>query len=637
MPFSALFKTPDRRNFRLLAALVSLVTLVVYLPALRNGFVNWDDYAYIVGNIHIRSLSWTNLKWLFTDASIDYWHPLSMLSHALDYALWGSNPVGHHLTSILLHAANTFLVVCLIAKLLESAAGGCAVIAQPDSDARPEGFLGEHGILITATTTGALFGLHPLHVESVAWVTERKDVLCGFFFLLAILTYANYVNARERSQKTRRSYYIATVILFVLALSSKAMAVTLPAVLLILDWYPFRRICSWRQLVTATVEKAPFIVFSIIISILTFSVHNEARAVVSYAVIPPADRVFIAFRALGVYLWKMAVPLNLLPFYAYPRNISGTSIEYLAAVIFVFVTTFWCLLSARRHPLFLAAWAYYTVMLIPVLGIVQVAGYSMADRFTYLPSLGPFVALGLLSAWGWNSLFPLEPNGAAIRRVVPAIAIILVLALSSLTIRQIAIWNSSLTLWAYTIERSPDPVPLAYLNRGVAFAELGQREKALEDIDQAILLAPAGADGYRERGILFGEMGQYDRAVTDLSQAIILDPSDASSYNNRGIALEYLGQLDRSLADYDKAIALHPGDSSFYRNRGIALGKAGRLSGAIDELSKSISLAPEADAYFTRGDLYQQSNRPDLAARDYQTACSLGSAEGCNAIAAGIR
>ncbi len=377
------------------ALLIAAVTLIVFLPALQNEFVNWDDDKNIYENTFIRSVDAKLFTTAFLDYPVDYWRPLTWISHAVDYSIWGLNPLGHHLTNIILHVLNTSIVVLLVIRLME-------VIKKTSTNHR----LSDRMILTTAGVTGLLFGIHPLHVESVAWASERKDLLCALFFLLSIMIYTKYVDrinieTVQKSSVTRymNKRYFLTVGFFVLALLSKPMAVTIPVVLLLFDWYPFNRIQSLKTFRAACVEKLPFIALSLLALILAILAQKAVGAMRTVEFAPVTTRILVAGKSLIAYLWKMAVPLNLIPFYPHPRNASFLSLEYLAAIVLVIGITTTCIVIAKKQKLWLSVWGYYVVTLVPVLGIIQVGGQSMADRYTYLPSIGPFLIFGLFIAW----------------------------------------------------------------------------------------------------------------------------------------------------------------------------------------------------------------------------------------------
>ena len=651
-----------------LAILVSLITFVVYLSSLHHEFVEWDDAQYVVENLHIRSINIAFIKWAFADFHAGNWHPLTWISHAIDYAIWGLNPLGHHLTNIILHAVNTFVVVLLTISLLN-------VLKETTIKKGPSEFLHERMLLIAGGVTGLLFGLHPLHVESVAWVAERKDLLCALFVLLSITLYTKYVHrinselAEEKSLlRFFNKHYFFTLVFFILALLSKPMAVTLPFVLLILDWYPFKRIQSLKTFRDAFIEKIPFISLSLISSILTVLAQRAGGALVSMESTPFSTRVLVGARSLNAYLWKMIWPLDLIPFYPYPTDVSLFSLEYLFAIVFVVGITIICIVSAKKQRLWLSAWSYYVVTLIPVIGIVQVGRQAMADRYTYLPSLGPFLIMGIGVAWASTKINTLPRWGLIIKLLGAVISIFVLVSMSYLTFRQIGIWNNSIRLWSYVIGKHPERVHLVYYFRGLAFLNTDQVDKAIEDFDMAISLDPYYSDAFLNRGTAFEIIGKFDKAIEDFDKAIALRTS-YEAYFNRGITFEKMGLLDKAIADYDKAIALNPSRYEAYHAAGTLCGKTGLFDKAIEYFNKYIAINPKhaesynnrglsyvyigqvdraledfnkaialdqniAVTYRNRGNLYLRMGNKEFALSDFQKACDLGDEKGCNALKA---
>jgi len=659
-----------------IAALVALATFIVYLPALRNEFVNWDDGLYVFLNVHIRSFDASFFRWAFFDFHASNWHPLTWISHAFDYALWSMNPLGHHLTSIILHSINTAFVVVLALKLL-----GIARQGTPQNP--PTSFLTDRTILIAAGVTGSLFGLHPVHVESVAWVAERKDLLCAFFFLLSMMMYVNFVRRQEtgdsREQTTdsgndkagQRSifinkHYLLAFGCFVLALMSKPMAVTLPCVLLILDWYPFHRIRSLKTVWAAGIEKIPFFALSLASSIITIMAQRAGDAIVSLEFTPLSVRVPVAVQSVVEYLGKMLLPMNLIPFYPYPDTVPLFSIKYLLVIGLVVGITAVCVVLVKKQKLWLSAWGYYVVTLVPVLGIVQVGGQSMADRYTYLPSLGPFLIMGLCAAWIAEKVPLIIRKGMLMTIVRVAGALCLVISLSYLTVKQIAVWRNSVGLWTYIIGKEPERVPLAYNNRGTYFYTIGLYDRAIEDYNHAIILK-SSVDVYSNLGMAYYKIGRLDEAIENFNNAISMNPKYSKAYNNRASVFRKMGRLDEAIADYRKAIALAPSSpqayynlgvlhaqnglfdqaieyysqalaidpnyADAYSNRGIAFSFRGHYDRALDDFNKALDLNqnPAAD-HVNRGNLYLDTGRKQLAIADYQKACNLGNDVGCNVL-----
>jgi len=446
----------------------------------------------------------------------------------------GLDPLGHHLTSIILHAINTALVVVLALKLL-------AIVRERASPDASPSFLNDRTTLIAAGVTGLLFGIHPVHVESVAWVSERKDLLCALFFLLSIMAYVKYAGSQRsgvRSQKAEESedakagpktafinrHYLFALGFFVLALMSKPMAVTLPVVLLIVDWYPLSRIRSLKAVWSAGVEKLPFFALSLASSVLTILAQRAGKSMVSLEFVPLTSRLLVAVQALVAYIQKMLLPLNLVPLYTYPKNVSLLSFEYVSALFLVIGAAAACAVLARKQKIWMSAWCFYAATLFPVLGIIQVGNQPMADRYTYLPSLGPFLITGVGAAWFSQKALSGERRKLLVRGVGVIIALLMVVCLSYLTAKQTAVWKDSHSLWTYVIEKESGKIPLAYNNRGMVFFKAGKFDQAIADFDQAIDMDPEYAKAYYNRGSAFDKMGALDKAIADYKKTISLDP-----------------------------------------------------------------------------------------------------------------
>jgi tetratricopeptide (TPR) repeat protein len=562
------------------------------------------------------------------------------------------NPVGHHLTNNILHALNAFLVVLLAVRLLEA----WKVKAGP---ADRSSFLDERGILITGVVTGLLFGIHPLHVESVAWVAERKDLLCALFFLLSIMMYMKYVTPpvlpldKGRSEeglspsetmtpavssyfkRVRRSLgsYLLSLAFFTLALLSKPMAVSLPVVLLLLDWFPFEKIRSLKTFRASFVEKLPFIALGIGSSILTILAQKNAMILMDF--VPFRIRALVAVHTLIAYLRNIIFPLRLTPFYPYPGKVSFFSPEYFLPGVLLIGLTAGCLVIARRQKWWLSLWGYYVATLLPVLGIVQVGLQSMADRYMYLPALGPFLIAGLLAARVSLKMTRLQRRTLAVKLFGSIVTVLLLGAFSLLTIGQIEIWKNSFTLWTYIIEREPERAPFAYNNRGLAFYRAGQLNKAMKDYNRAIVLKPSYYEAYYNRGIIFDEMGQFSKAMEDYTTAIVLNPSFYPAYNNRGILCSRAGLFGKAIEDFNKAIAINPKHVNAYSNRGLTFTLIDQYDKALEDFSEVIEADQNnarGEVYVDRGRLYLGKGNKELAVRDFQRACDLGDEEGCKAL-----
>jgi len=655
------------RNMKALVAVaVSLMTFLVYLPSLGNTFLSWDDGIYVTENSAIQKLDRAFFRWAFTAFHAANWHPLTWISHALDYAVWGLNPLGHHLTNNILHAVNTFLVVLLVVKLMEA--------CKPASLQAGKLTSSHYSPLIVAGVTGLLFGIHPIHVESVAWVSERKDLLCALFYLLSVMAYMKYAArlSQRAESKEQRAYIsmpyapgplLSALCFFILALMSKPMAVSLPVVLLLLDWYPFGRIRSVKTFLSALTEKIPFIAFSLVSSVLTILAQSSGHTIAPFAVLPLTVRALVAIKAITLYLSNMVLPVGLLPLYPYPGDVSLTSPVYFLPILLVVVITAVAVAAIRKTKAVFAAWSYFLITLLPVLGIVQVGDQAMADRYSYLPSIGPFLLAGMSAAFlllrstafGEQKLIQrfmlLAGMGA-----VPCI-------LAYATIQQIAVWKDSFVLWDYTIRKNPSGNPFAYNSRGLVLRKRGQLDEAIADFERALAIRQ-DTDTLNNLGIAYYEKGLYEKAVEMYGKAVLLSPGNSRAYTNLGVAYAAMSRIDLAIENFRKAISLSPDNSTIYNNLARALRSAGRIEEAEENYRKAVALNPYDDmaflglgstymmlgrldealeaytrvielspnnpeAYRNRGIVYARKGDTDRAAADFRMACALGSRESC--------
>ncbi len=619
----------------IIAGSAAVITFIVFLPSLMNEFVNWDDNVYIYENTHIHPINAYLFKWAFLNFYAANWHPLTWISHAIDYAIWGLNPFGHHLTNNILHAANTFIVVLLMCRLLE-------IYKQRTIAIGAATFFNDQSIMIAGGIAGLLFGIHPIHVESVAWVSERKDLLCALFFLLSVMMYAEYacsMNEEAVQKRTRSGFltkdYLFSVGFFILALLSKPMAVSLPFVLLILDWFPFKRTQSIGAIRLVILEKLPFIILSFGSSVLTLLAQKEGGSmnIKLMAFVPFWGRMLVAAKSLIAYLWNMIAPMNLIPYYPYPKYPSFFSLEYLSAIILVAGITTVCMVMAKRQRLWLSVWLYFVATLVPVIGIVQVGGQSMADRYTYLPGLGPCLAAGIGAAWVLTRVQQIDVWGQKVKLATSAVIFVLFASMIYLTVNQIRIWRSSFTLWSDVIEKKPGEIPMAYHNLGFALMASGQFDKAIENFNIAIALDPYPYKELNQRGAAFLELGQLDKAIDDFDRAIAIAPYYDEPYYNRGIAYGKSGFYDKAVESVSQSLAINPNRINAYIERGIDYMLNHQLSNALADFNTAIYLnGNNALAYSNRGYLYQIMGNTQLAIADYQKACYLGDEKGCKRV-----
>ncbi len=630
--------------------LVTFIIFVLFIPSLYNGFVFWDDGKYVYENPWIRHIDTGFFKWAFKAVVASNWHPLTLFSLALDYSAWGLNPLGYHLTNNVLHALNTFLVFVLYVRLIEEGFSRRVVEGANPYQRQNDKTNQLSQILIPAFIAALLFGIHPLRVESVSWVSERKDVLCAFFFLSALISYVSYVSS---SGRRRTVFYISSLFLFTLSLLSKPMAVTLPVVLLILDLYPLKR--SGRNI---WMDKAPFIILALMASLTAVWAQEAGGALRSIERFPLAVRLFVAVNSCVFYLVKTLFPFNLAPFYPYPKEIVIFTPEYLGPLAaFLFISSL-SIILVRRNILFASVWFYYIVTLLPVIGIVQVGNQAAADRYTYIPGIGPFLLVGVFLGRQFE-------GSKKHKAIISILLAFLVLLLGFKTVRQIHIWRDSITFWSYEIRHYPD-VSLAYFNRGETYLSLGRYREAINDFGEVIRLVPEDADAhlrrgeaflktgdmqsafkdyrvagdilgrilkkapsdtesYYKRGIIHRKLGENYLAVKDFDNVIRLKPRHMQAYNNRGNAYTDLGEYLTAVKDYDKAIKINRRDAISYNNRGNAYRGLGLYREAVRDYMSAIEVEPDyAEAYYNLGSTYSLMGYIEKGSLNYKKAAALG-------------
>lgn len=506
----------ERSRLVLVAAALGLLSLAAYLPSLSNEFVNWDDPVYVSRNPRLDSFGAAFIGWSFTTNACSNWHPLTWISLGIDTAVWGKRPFGYRLTNLLLHGFNTFLVVLLFGRLVRLAAGS------------------ESGApVFAATAAGAVFGFHPLHVESVAWIAERKDVLYAFFWILALLAWLGYAG-RER-ERTRPGFYGITLTLFAFSLLSKPMAVTLPLVLIILDAYPLRRLRDRRAILrVAILEKLPFFALAAVSSTATILAQKAGGALEAMEHIPLGARLWGAEKALAFYLQKLVVPAGLVPLVPLPSTVAPLTFEYLAPLALALGITAAAILVRRRAPVVPAAWAFYVVTLVPVLGIVQVGSQAAADRYMYLPMLGPLAILAAGAARAWR-------RGPRAQRVALAALVLVSGTLAALTVRQIGVWRDSVALWTRVADHYPG-CATAFYQLGDAWRKKGDPARAGQAWERTVEIAPGHSPGLNSLGNLAFVSGSLERARDWYRRAVNADGRNVEARFNLALTLERLGE-----------------------------------------------------------------------------------------------
>ncbi len=540
---------------RAIGLLLAFATLLAYLPATHDLFINYDDDHYITQNPVVqRGLTWTGVKWAFTTWHASNWHPLTWLSHMTDCELFRLNPGGHHFVNILFHAANATLLFILLLSLTDSL--------------WPSAFI------------AALFAWHPLHVESVAWISERKDVLSTFFAFLALLSYVRF--ARE----SRRCNFWLAVIFFALGLMSKPMPVTLPLVMLLLDFWPLQRIRNpesktWNVR-RCVLEKWPFFLLAALSSTVTF-LAQQNEAVASLAKVPLTLRFENAILAYGGYLLKAIWPVHLAVFYPLSKHPAWPLTATAAAVLILISAAAW--LERRRSPWLLAGWLWFLGTLVPVIGLVQVGDQAMADRYSYFPLIGIFIALTFTVAkWASRSRFP--KNACAVAGVLILSACLV------LTENQLRYWRDSESLFSHAIAVTKDNA-LAHLNLGAALQEQKQLSQALLQYQEALRLDPTRHEAYNNIGRILSDQGNPREALDYCVESVRLNPKSPFSHNNLGLVLMELGRFDEAMGQFSEAAQL---DASYAPPRfqmGRILLKQGRDAEAMPRFHEALRIEPD--------------------------------------------
>lgn len=567
--------TADRFSFPVAALWVSLglvlAVAMAYWPVHRFGFVRFDDPTYVTENPHIlNGVTWSAIGWAFTSGYGANWHPVTWLSHMVDVQLFGFDGGAHHLTNVLVHALTTVLLFVVLFRMT-SALWRSAVVA-------------------------GLFGLHPIHVESVAWVAERKDVLSAFFWMLTLWAYIAYV------RHPRLSRYLWVVAWFTLGLMAKPMVVTLPFALLLLDLWPLRRLELragwWTAARPLMVEKLPLFALSVASSAITFVVQRQGGTVASGVRLPLVERLGNALIAYVAYLGKTFWPLHLAAYYPYPRALPTGWV--LASVLSLVAASVLAIVVGRRRPYVLVGWLWYLGTLVPAIGIVQVGTQAMADRYTYIPLIGIFIVL----AWGIPDVLSRWPQWRIATAVV-ASGVLLSCALAARA--QVYYWESSMTLWKHALDVTRENYA-AHTYYGNALATRGDVSGAIAQYTEAIRIRPDYPEAHNNLGPVLATQGKLDEAMKHFVEAIRLRPGYADAHSNLGVALASQGKFDEAIAQYNEAVRLDPDHARAHSNLGLALQARGRTADAIREFEIAVRMNPN-DAAARNGLTALQSKR----------------------------
>ncbi len=583
-----------------LPIVVVALTVAAFFPALQNGFVDWDDDKTILQNLHYRGFEWAQIRWMLTTFYMGHYQPLSWLTLALDYFLWGLDPFGYHLTSLILHGVNALIFYFIAIRLLSLASAGAAEI-----EIRP-----------AACFAALVFAIHPLRVESVVWVTERRDVLAGLFFLLTILCYLKGAAATAKAPRMR--WMASAVIIYGLSLLSKAAGMTLPIVLLALDVYPLRRLGDsakkWLAPETRKIwlEKIPFFLLALVFGVVALLAQREAGALLLLENYGITKRLAQAFFGVFFYLWKTIVPLSLSPIYALPLHLETSDrLLFVFSVVVDLGITAVLVIHRRRWPALLAAWICYLALLAPVLGFFQAGPQLAADRYTYLSCLG----WAMILAGALLRILHARPDRRDNTQIVVAAAIVIamiLLSLGALTWQQTQAWRDPLTLWRHAVRIYPG-ASKAQNNLANALVHRGRVVEAIEHYRQALRIDPDYKEGHHNLGLTLAGRGEWEEAMREYRQALRIDPRYKEAHNNLAVVLFYQERLEEAIEHYRAAVEIDPGYKVAHNNLGVALGRQNKPAEAIKHFKRALETDPDykdahynlANALADRGDTAQ--------------------------------
>jgi len=586
-------KHPASRNWKKITvsgALLVLGTLALYAPVVGHPFVNYDDGPYVVFNPHVNTgLSWQNIKWALTGVVAGNWHPLTWISHALDCQLFGLNPTGHHLSGILLHSINVLLVFLLLSKAT--------------------------GKIARSWLVAALFAVHPLNVESVAWVAERKNVLFPIFFLLGLGAYGWFA----KRPGIRR--YIPVAVLYVFALASKSKAITFPFALLLLDFWPLHRVKRWtspsmvfpvpqKTFPKLMLEKLPLLPFCLASAITTIVTQKSADAIPSMSVWPLSWRIENAIYGYAMYLWMGAFPHGLAPFY--PCTLLSYWQVGLAA-LFLLTLGFCVWKWGGSRPYLRIGFFWFLGTLVPVIGLVQVGAQARADRYAYIPLIGIFVAVVWLLADSANLVsLPVAWRTAAAALVLAALSIV--------TYRQIGFWRNSAVLWSHSLQVTPDNF-IAEENLGAILGDLGYEDEALKHYQIASAFNPTDPNALSNLGTDLMKHHRLDEA-REKFQTVLRTSKDpkwlATAYRGLGAASDLAGDRAEARKDFLRAMQLNPDSQTDFYNLSRV-----EAEDNIDKMNQVLAAHPTADGYAQLGSLLEAAHRFEDAEEAYAKALHM--------------
>ncbi len=543
----------------ILIPLLVAITLAAFWPVQKHGFLRYDDDTYVFENVHVNTgLTLANIRWALVSTHAYNWHPVTWLSHMLDAQIYGLDPGGHHRTSLLLHLLNVLLLYLVLWRIT--------------------GFAWRSGFV------AALFSVHPLHVESVAWVAERKDLLSTFFMLLTVWAYARFT---ERPGSRR---YLPVILFYALGLMSKPMLITLPLVLLLLDHWPFARLrLGNRSIWKLAAEKLPLFFLAAASGVVTIIAQRSEGAIITLSVCPLHIRIENALVAYIVYIEKMLWPADLASPYPYP-SAGLPAWQIGGAALILALVTYLSVRTAAKRPYLAVGWMWYLITLVPVIGLVQVGGQAMADRYTYIPLIGLFLILawGVADLPGWKTAQRKKqaPGPALLRSAAMGFACVAVVALAVRARAQAGYWHDGISLFTHALAVTSNNY-LAHNGLGVAYDDAGDPKSAIQEYRKALAIAPDFALSHYSLGRALVEEAKIDEAIAEFRQAASLAPDYARTYANLAYALARTGKMDEAIQAFREAIRLDPHFGEAHYNLAVDLYIQGQYAEAWKEVYRA--------------------------------------------------
>ncbi|HYS17175.1 MAG TPA: tetratricopeptide repeat protein [Candidatus Binatia bacterium] len=583
---------------RLIPLALALVSFLVFLPALWNGFVEWDDQLNLYENPEYRGLTWPQIRWMFTSILMGHWIPLTWLTFGLDYVLWDMNPAGYHLTSLVIFAANAPVFYFVALRLLRHATG-----------------FGESALRLSAIVATLFFAIHPLRAESVGWATERRDVLSGLFFLLTLLMYLKALHAHEK----RRGWLLAASVgMFALGLVSKASVMVLPLALVVLDVYPLRRLGGrWREWTRAParavwLEKIPFFVLGAAGGAVTYYAQNANMFITPLERYPLSARPAMVFYSLWFYLAKTVVPRGLSPLYELPARVSLIDGQFLLPALAVTAITATVIVLRRRWPAGLAVWAYYAIALGPVIGIVHSGHQLTNDRYSYLPGLGFALVVGAAAGAAVRAAAAGKLR-SSLAGALAGLGIVWFCGLAYLSAQQVQIWRDTENLWRYALEADPN-CAICRGNLGVLLSNQGHLALARADFERVLALRPDYLKAHHHIGYTYALIGDFPRAIEHFSLFSRRYPNDVDGLNNLGAALLNNKRVPEALEVLRRAMKIKPRHVLSHVNLGYAYADLGQPSEARRMFRQAITLKYDTpQAWFGLARVFFESNETGSA------------------------